>query len=214
MEVQRVAPVLDYQLPRTAATAAPSMGEKIFFVIASLPAAISFFLPFAWNTSPLDVLSDWNGWENEGNLELVALPFAMGFAIVAWKARLLFPSSPRRWERRIAHAVAALVSFATFALIIRCAFEDIIGNLEEWMQMLSAPTLLAAGVAGIVWLSLRRQPVPAATLALQTVYAANGVMCMLIFKSRDEPGWWLTFLAVIAIAAETVIAIVRARRSR
>jgi hypothetical protein len=207
--------VLAYAPPAAGgADAASPVWLRLLFLLTAGVAAATFFLPFTYATSPLDVLADMRDRSGSLNLALVAFPFVAGVAMaVLALRRLILPRRSLAFSGRVAClAIAGACAAATLFVTARVFMFE--GMFEpEMLNMLVGPAIVVGGVALMSWLTWRGRPGDAAVAAVQLAYAANGAMCLLIFGYSDYPGWRLTCVAIAGVLAEQVLMIVRVARA-
>jgi hypothetical protein len=197
-------PVLEYGRPGDGAAVPPGVWLRVVCFVLSLLAAGSIFLPFAFDTSPLDALTQWDDLANEFVLILLSVPFLAGIPIAAWSLRRLARPRLTRGERWVVLALA--VAFAG-AMLWACVRTLVEGDLQvvEVFLLLIGPALLAGVAVVFVWLMRRGRRDAAAIAGLDGAYVANAVMLLIIFHSVDEWGWWVTCVAVVGLVFEGVV---------
>jgi hypothetical protein len=204
--------VLDYAATDGAADRPLPLLLRVAFFLVAVGAAVSPFLPFAHEISPWDTIPLNGNWSEDVELTLVGLPFFAGCVALIWKLRRLGPPT-HSIERVTAAIVALLFSGATAAFLIR-AGTDAGMTLWEWFSIAIAPLILVFGTVLLVWFKRKRRPDDAALVALCTAYAANAVMCLIIFWGSRNPGWLLTAAVTLGMFSEAVTTVAWTARHR
>jgi hypothetical protein len=204
-------PVLEYAAADGAAQRPLPALLRATFLLVAFGAAFSPFLSFAYGTSPLDTLP-FDDRHVDLPLMLVGLPFFAGCVALAWKLRLLGPPT-HVIERVAVHVMALLFASATAGFIARGGSEGGLTFLE-WTTIAVAPLILTGGTVLLVWFRRKRRPDDAAFVAVCTAYAANAVMCLLIFWGSRYPGWLLTAAVILGMLSEAVTTVVWTARRR
>jgi hypothetical protein len=193
--------VLEYGGPATAGEPADGVPRRAAFLLVSLVAAASLFLPFTFSTSPWDVISGWDGSRLGNDLLLIAWPFLLGLLSAAWDVRqLIRPGGGTRLER-IAVFIPSVAAVLTTAFVWGRAVLTDSPTTRDLLQLAGGPVILACGIMLLGWLLRRGRPAHAAAVALHTGYATNAAVLLLVMASPDHPGWWATLIAVIGMAA-------------
>jgi hypothetical protein len=198
-------PVLAYANPADQTPRPTPLALRLCFLAASCCAAVALFTPFAWDTSPLGVLSSFNPSLAELNLSLIAIPFFAGPVAALLNLRRLRLTRLRPFERTVLYLVALPAIAATFVLACRSVIDEDI-SASEAFQILTGPALIGLAIGLVAWLTYRRRHAAAAVTALYAGFAGNAVTCLVMFRdSHPEIGWILTLAAVIGMGTETVM---------
>jgi hypothetical protein len=191
----------------------PPLSVRLLYVVLSLPAAASPFLPFTHDIAPVDV---WGGFlanpgSPDGEFLLLATPFFVSLPLVVWQLRRL--GRPRAAERVVMYVIAVACAALTTYFLTRLLME---GNItaREAVEVMPGPAVLAAGATLALWLRRRGRYDDAATAALAAAYSANAVMLFIPMYSPDSPGWWVTLVAVMCLAVLAAVDMARLRGRR
>jgi hypothetical protein len=181
-------------------------------LLSSVLCAVVVFLPFAFDTSPLDaVMLKVPG--NQGNWwhALIGMPFFLAFPMVwlHWRS-LVSNRSFTSTKYRILWTLALLSVAGTLA--VETPFLLHLAGTSEWQRLV----VLTLGV-GIVLVSgaflfLRRReidPTRACLVGLNTAFLANATLCLVVYSGADgnlgsRLGWWVTVVIVWPLAVEVV----------
>ena len=205
-------PVLEYgHAGDQPAPGAPPLAVRVGFLAVSLVAAVSPFLPFTFNTSPLDVVTGYRFPDRE--LLQIATPFFIALPMAGWTLRRVFRPGLRRGERLVMYAIGLAGASLTGAFVVSGVVEGGLRPLELALVLLG-PAAIVIGLGTTLWLVRGRYLDDAATMALTTGYAANAVMVLAALYSPDHSGWWVTAVATGGIALEWVYLFVRSLRTR
>jgi hypothetical protein len=211
---QPALPVLDYGNPSELAPLQAPFKVRLAFFLLTLTAAASPFLPFTFNTSPLDVWIEFFHHPSPRDDELlwIATPFFLGPPLAALHLYRLFRPLLHQAIRIVAIATGFITAALTQVFVVRAFYE---GNLSptEIAQVMLAPAVLVGGGILFVGLMRSRRRDEAAVLALATGYACNAVMLLVVMYSPNYVGWWATLTAACAIAIEWAYLCVRAART-
>ncbi|HWA27524.1 MAG TPA: hypothetical protein VG734_17850 [Lacunisphaera sp.] len=172
-------------------------------VILVLAATVTPFLPFALDTSPIDVIRDFHGWRKADSLDWALLGAGLGFlttlpmaaALLWWRIKGGFAS----WMRIGAVAVAIHGAGATLLFATLLATNQLRGDWAQLAYLAPAPVLFVAGA----WL-IRRTPGAdrASLVALEAAYLMHAVTLLAVFSRGPEAGWWVTLLSVAGVVGE------------
>jgi hypothetical protein len=210
-------PILAYAPPEEGGARPVPLALRLTSLAGSVCAAVAVFVPFAWRTSPAEVLmelTDWPVRPGEVNLVLLAAPFVAGIVAAAANVRrAIWPTALRAWERAALGVVGAAAGGATLVLGLRCLAD---GDVSTWetFQILTGPVVVGVAVALVVWLAYRRRHDAAAMIALYAGFCGNAVTALVAFRSdRPELGWSLTLVATTVMFAEAVWILAGASRA-
>ena len=189
----------------------PAWVNVVALVVWLFAGAVAF-LPFAFQTSPLDALR-LNVPENQGNWwhALIAAPFFLAFPMIWLRLRALFSTQlSTSIGRRLIWTVVGLSICGTISIEVPFLLHRA-GTSE--LQRLS---ILGAGfgilIASAVLLFRRRRyidPTRACLVGLNTAYLANAALCLIVYSFATGPlysrsGWLVTMIIVWPMALELV----------
>lgn len=179
-------------------------------LLISLLAGIIVFLPFAFNTSPLDaVLLRVPG--NQGNWwhALVGAPFFLALPLIWLRLRsLASKQTSTPVGRRLIWIFVGLSICATIS--VETPFLLHLAGTSEWQRL----TILCLGfgivVASGAGLLFRRggiSPDHGCLVGLNTAYLANAALCLVVYSNAEGPfasrsGWLLTMIIIWPMALE------------
>jgi hypothetical protein len=208
--------VLEYGNPADPSELPPSpFSVRVALLVVGLAAGASAFLPFTYNTAPVDVwielLTRRTPWDRE-RLFLIATPFFVGLPLAAWRVKRLFRPALSRGQRIAMYAVGLCGAALTTGFFVSVLAA---GDLtpREIAQVLVGPTTLVVGTGTVARLLWRRHRDEAASVALTAGYACNGAMLVAAMYSPDHVGWWVTLAAVVGVAVEWAYLMILTRRS-
>jgi hypothetical protein len=214
-EPRPVLPVLEYGNPAELAPVPAPFGVRLTFFLVSLAAAASPFLPFTYNTSPLDVWIEFfsNPSSRLGDeLLWIATPFFVGPLLAMLHLYRLFrPLLTRRI--RIVVIVTGFVTAAVTQTFVVRGFVSGDLNHTETVQVMLAPAVFVIGGILFVGLMRARGCDEAAVVVLATGYACNAAMLLVVMYTPSHVGWWATLVGVCGIAAEWAYLCVRVARA-
>jgi hypothetical protein len=184
---------------------------QIGLFLLALPALVTPFVSFTYNTSPLEVVDDPPRWgSGEWILYLVALPYFFAFPILLWKARrLVFAITPGRGEQR-----AVLLSAIGLMIPTLIVLGEMVSDLPQLIRegkfdsalMLSVAFItLFAGFAAAAWRCRCGDWLGGIEVLLIIGYLSNAGMTLLAFHDRPELGYWLTVPVAASFAAEMLL---------
>ena len=191
-------------------------------LVVSLVAVVVAFLPFAFDTSPLNaVMLRVPG--NQGNWwhALVGAPFFLAFPMIWLRLRSLFSgqaSTPM--GRRVIWILVALSICGT--ILVEMPFLLHLAGTRGWPSL----SILSAGlgiiIASTILLFLRRRDIPAtrACLAgLTTAYLANAALCLVVYSGatgtlHSKLGWLITMMIVWTLALDLLWIFAESFRTR
>jgi hypothetical protein len=209
---QPTIPLLNYAAPATGESARRRRTPmQVALFLLALPAVVTPFVPFAYDSSPVDAVRDVPQFgSDDWILYLVALTFFTGFPILLWKSRLLLlPVAPRWWEWRVLAVVTLIISIPIVIVVGGMLWQVRRGNFSfdsEGMLMLSVALGVPPAATTVMALRWRRRGWQA---ALETLlisgYLTNAAMCLLAFHEYAEIGYWLTVTVAASFAAEMIL---------
>jgi hypothetical protein len=208
-------PVLEYGNPTDRLSPPPPpIGIRIAFFGVSLLAAASPFLPFTFDTSPLDVWIEFFNRPTSWDWELlsIATPFFLGLPLAAWHSRRLFRRQFGRGERLVMWGLGISGAALTNFLIGRATITQDMTPRD--VREMTPPLLaLVGGVVAVTCLLRRRYRDDAALVVLGSGYACNAAILLISMYSPTHVGWWVTLIAMIGMTAEWAYLCVSAFRA-
>jgi len=178
----------------------------------SLAAVVVVFVPFAFDTSPLDaVMLTVPG--NQGNWwhALVGAPFFLAFPMIWLRLRSLVSGQPLTpASYRIISVVAGLSICGTIA--VEAPFLLHLAGTSEWQRVvilaLGFGIIMATG-ATLYWRRGRMTPDRVGIIALITAYLANAALCLVVYSDatgtlKSRSGWVITMTIVWPMALELI----------
>ena len=185
---------------------------NVFMLLLWLIAAVTVFLPFAKNTSPLDTLllrvpgNQGNWWH-----VLIGAPFFLAFPMVWLRLRSFFSRQPfASTERRVLWIVIVLCMCGT--TLVEVPFLLHRAGTSEAQRLFVIATGLGTIIASTTLLVRLRQtilPAHALLVGLNAAYLANLALCLIVYSEDHGPvplrlGWVITIVIVWPIALELV----------
>jgi len=144
---------------------------------------IAIFLPFVWETSPLDTISD--GWPELWGL---SLPLFLAVSVSAGLIRIFVLGKMTAAESVIAYIMGAIgvVAAWLWAYLGGAGYEEFAETLIEGWYLFYAITIIIGAV--MLFLGLRRRWFGefAPIVAMQIAYIAHGSWLLVVFY---EDGW-------------------------
>ncbi len=190
-------------------------GFSLLLTIAGVAGIPGAFLPFTWNTSPLDAartLPLMKGYFGEG-LWALGVPLLLAVPVAAASIRWHLARRLSRLERVSAYLMA-LVALCCF-LCIYLSGENPPSSFSEWS--LFAFGLAAPAVGASLLFRNRRRGVPldaGPIAAMQMVYVTVAIFCLGAFgHERWQIGAYLVALTTAAYLAQ-IVAVSVAGRAR
>jgi hypothetical protein len=192
----------------------PHRWARAIGLLLILPAAVTPFVPFIYEVSPLRAMNElfaapfsWH-WTLELALGLLAAPFFLGPPLVLWHLRLLVASHSTRGERITLWSLSVLSVAASLLFISTGTWELLTttgGADRQPVVCASGASIIAGGTLMLfnpLARRLRLSREGRATLALSTGYLANAAMLLIGFAGEAyELGAWLTVVACVGIVA-------------
>jgi len=189
----------------------PKLLNVIALLISMLAAAVAF-LPFAFDTSPLDaVMLRVPG--NQGNWwhALVGAPFFLAFPMIWLRLRSLFSKQlSTSAERRVIWILVGLSICGT--ILVEMPFLLHLAGTRGWPSLSILSLGLGIVIVSALLLSQRRRdmlPTCACLVGLITAYLANAALCLVVYAGASGPfqsrsGWLITMVIVWPMALELV----------
>ena len=185
---------------------------SIVALAISVAAGVVVFVPFAFDTSPLDAVT-LKVPGNQGNWwhAFVGAPFFLAFPMIWLRMRTLIsrqPLTPATY--RVILIVAGLSVCGTIA--VETPFLLHLAGTNEWQRViilaLGFGIIIASG-ATLFWRRGRLTPHRACIVALMTAYLANAALCLVVYSDATGPvksrsGWLITLIIVWPMALELV----------
>jgi hypothetical protein len=203
----RIAPLLEYGRP---AAPARRWGFDLVALVPAIPAALSPFLNFVYDYSPLGVIaSAIRDWPQNRPLDMsgfpglisVAAPFLLGTLFLLCQLRLLIRPGLTKIEIWTIWIFAAglacfVIAFLGFALL-----EDGMNVFNEfgYPGVVLPPSLLLAGAGGLYYRRSAIDPSRLAHLSTAVVYVAGVSLPLSALPDSSELGWKLTLVAAIGL---------------
>jgi hypothetical protein len=184
----------------------------IVALLTALLAGVAVFLPFAFETSPLDAVL-LRVPENQGNWwhALIGAPFFLAFPMIWLRWRTTFTDRPCTVrQQRILSVVSAASACGTAA--VEVPFLLHLAGTSEWQRF----TVLGAGLGIIVasgallpLLRRRLASTDACAAPLNAAYLANALLCLIVYSDApgsvsSRSGWFLGLLLVSAMTLELI----------
>lgn len=176
-----------------------------FFALAvSLVAAVVVFVPFAFDTSPLNaVMLRVPG--NQGNWwhALVGAPFFMAFPLIWVRLRSLTSGQPLTPAvYRIILIAAGLSICGTLA--VEAPFLLHLAGTSEWQRVVILALgfgIIVASGSILLWRRERMPPDRVCAVWLITAYLANAALCLVVYSGAagtvwSRSGWLITMFIV------------------
>ena len=217
-------PILQYATPAPQNNVPPL---PRLFLILLLPGAVTPFLEFVYNLSPLSALGECISRfelpprENEPLIGCLALGFFLAFPALAWKGWIIARRPPRAWERWIGFSAASLCS-VPFGIVLGYLGGSAVTNADmsrHWQGRAAlgwAAVCLVASPWLIVRLARRHGDRICIYAWLLSIYVANTVLCLIAFNDLAIPRLPLGYLLSIPVATaglmELVLLAVLAKR--
>lgn len=158
-------------------------------IVGGIAGIFGLFLPFAYGFSPLEALKEWELWK-------LAVPFFLAPFATAASFRWILSGSFSRIER----AMAFILSSGAAAVTLRQYFvtDNWSSSFEDWLLWFIPLVTYSIGV----FLLIRNSRIAKArefnpVMALQTVYLANALMCLVGFFGKWETGAYCVLMASI-----------------
>lgn len=184
-----------------------------FFALAVfLAAGVVVFVPFAFDTSPLNAVtlrvpgSQGNWWH-----ALVGAPFFMAFPLIWVRLRSLTSGQPLTpLAYRITLIVASLSICGTLA--VETPFLLHLAGTSEWQRVvilaLGLGIIVASG-AILLWRRERMPPDHVCSVGLIMAYLANATLCLVVYSNASgtvwsRSGWLITMVIVWPMALDLV----------
>jgi hypothetical protein len=192
---------------------APSRSQSWINAIALLiwlSAAVTAFLPFAFNTSPWDAVT-LRVPGNQGNWWhlLLGVPFFLAYPMLWLRLRALFAThlSTATERRLIWCAVAFCVAGTT---LVEMPFLFHLAGTSAWQRLsvLSLGFGIVIVSAAILLLRRRRlSPTRACFVGIETAYLANAALCLVVYSGAtgtqwSRSGWTVSMVIFWPIAFE------------
>ncbi len=200
---------------------APVLFDAVGLTV-SLLALIVIFLPFAFDTSPLNaVMLQVPG--NQGNWwhALVGVPFFLAFPMIWLRLRSLFSGRP--WTSAGRHAIWAVVCLSMCGtILVELPFLLHLAGTSEWQRLFVLALGFGIAIVSGVLLWVRRRHIPATracVAGLNTAYLANAALCLVVYSAARGPlgsrsGWFITMVIVWPMALELVWIVAEGFRTR
>ena len=162
------------------------------------------FLPFAFDTSPLDaVMLRVPGNQGKWWHFLAGAPFFLAFPMIWLRLRALFSDRLlTRMERRLVWSVAGLSLAGTLA--VQTPFLLHLAGTSNWQSFSILSLGFGIVVASAVILVARRRrfsPTRACLIGLETAYLANAELCLIVYSEATgtlgSRSGWLVSLAIV-----------------
>jgi hypothetical protein len=185
--------------------------SAIALLIWLLAGAVAF-LPFAFDTSPLDaVMLHVPG--NQGNWWhfLAGAPFFLAFPMIWLRLRVLFSAQPSTpIERRVIWIAAGLSVAGTLA--VQTPFLLHLAGTSNWQSFSILSLGLGILIASAAILVARRRrfsPTRVCLIALETAYLANLELCLIVYSEAtgslaSRSGWLISLIIVWPILFELI----------
>jgi hypothetical protein len=190
----------------------PAAFLNIVALLVWLVAGAVVFLPFAFNTSPLDAVrlkvpGDQGNWWHAH----VGAPFFLAFPMIWLRLRYVFSkqlSTPM--VRRLVWTVAGLSALGTIS--VEMPFLLHLAGTSEWQRLSVLGLGLGIVIVSAIVLFVRRHnmlPTSACLVALDAAYSANATLCLVVYSEaagsvRSKSGWLVTMIIVWPIVLELV----------
>jgi len=148
-------------------------------ILASLVGCVTFFLPFALNTSPLTAIQDGSVWQ-------LGVPFLIPFAAMVAGALTMQQGILGPGMRRVFYGWSILTLVATLSMYLPTDTSSWPSAASEWIGFLMPVVVMFAG-----WLSFsssRKAPGHDARgpmLALRIAYLPTACMCLYAFLDNN-----------------------------
>lgn len=181
-------------------------------LIISLVAGAVVFVPFAFDTSPLDAVTlrvpgDQGNWWNA----LVGAPFFLAFPLMWLRLRTVLTGQPlKRASYRIISIVAGLSVCGTIA--VETPFLLHLAGTSDWQRVAVLSLGLGIIVASAAMLFRQRASLNAhqvCVTAINTAYLGNAALCLVVYSDATGPlqsksGWLVTMIIVWPMAFELI----------
>lgn len=181
-------------------------------LIVSLVTVVVVFVPFAFNTSPLDAVT-LRVPENQDNWwhALVGAPFFLAFPLVLVRVRTVLTEQPlKRASYRAISIIAGLCVCGTIA--VETPFLLHLAGTSDWQRaaVLSLGFgIIIASAATLFWRRASLNAYQVCVTAINTAYLANAALCLVVYSDATGPvqsrsGWLVTMVVVWPMAFELV----------
>jgi len=171
---------------------------QLLLTIVGISGTVGLFLPFTYDTSPVEALS-------EGGLWRLALPFFLTILATAASIRWLISGSFSGAERAISYVLSASMACVTLSLWF--ASKDVPATIRDWLSFAIQGLILALGVYLLIRNSRIGQPAKFnPVMAIQIAYLANAAVCLLSFFGEWELGAYCALVASFAFVLQIFLA--------
>jgi hypothetical protein len=198
----------------------PAAFLNVVALLVWLVAGAVVFLPFAFNTSPLDAVTlrvpgDQGNWWHA----LVGAPFFLAFPMIWLRLRYLFSKQlSTSTGRRLIWTAAVLSACGTIS--VEMPFLLHLAGTSEWQRLSVLGLGLGIVIASAIFLFVRRHtmfPTSACLVALDAAYLANASLCLVVYSAAtgsvwSKSGWLVTVIIVWPIVLELVWLFIRSAR--
>lgn len=185
---------------------------SIVALILSLAAGAVVFVPFAFDTSPLDAVM-FRVPGNQGNWWhlLVGAPFFLAFPMIWFRLNeLISGEGAMAISHRIILVAASLSICGTLA--VETPFLLHLAGTSEWQRVivlaLGFGVIIASG-AVLFWRRDRLTNHRISLIALTTAYLANASICLVVYSDaagalKSRSGWLITMIIVWPMVVELI----------
>jgi hypothetical protein len=198
------------------AVPSPHRPRSLFTLVVTvvgLAGIAAVFLPFTWDTSPIDVVF-------RGKLQgawPIAVPLFLPIFAAAVSVRWSTSGTLARWERLVAQGAAIAGGVAIgyyYANLLLAPDIDLSGGSPSDWFVFVTPLAITAAAFVLQRLARRRLvPVPAQLLiALQAVYAADAVICLSAARAAGyQAGAWCVMVTCAVYVVQVLGVLLGAR---
>ena len=168
----------------------------VSLTIIGMTGIAALFLPFAWDTSPMEAISLKELWR-------LALPFFLAVLASAASFRWIITGSFSGFERATAYVASGLMAGVTLSLW----FPVGPSSPQEWLTLISPVPILALGIYLLIRNSRRgpsREFNP--VMAIEISYLAHASLCLVGFLERLELGAYFVLIAALAFVIQIILA--------
>lgn len=179
-------------------------------LLSSLLGIVVVFLPFAFDTSPLNAVmlkvpGDQGNWWHA----LIGVPFFLAFPMLWLHLRpLISDGSSSLVEYRVLWTLTLLSVAGTLA--VETPFLLHLAGTSEWQRLVVLTLGVGIVVLSAVFLIAQRRKIDArraCIVGLDTAFLANATLCLVVYSGAtgslgSKLGWWVTVVIVWPFAVE------------
>jgi hypothetical protein len=181
-------------------------------LLSSLLGTVVVFLPFAFDTSPLNAVmlkvpGDQGNWWHA----LIGVPFFLAFPTLWLRLRpLISDRSSSPVEYRMLWTLTLLSVVGTLA--VETPFLLHLAGTSEWQRLVVLTLGVGIVVASAAFLIARRREIDArraCLVGLNTAFLANATLCLVVYSGAtgslgSRLGWWVTAIIIWPLIVEVI----------